>query len=200
MDEVIDERGHVDVSGITRLGVGKVIGLDDLLDGVNVILYVSNLLGLKIFLLFRIDTRPDDLRREIPLTHTWHFRREGGIVIIGCVDAQQVATRQFTSTGVGLPHLVDVHTILASLDGFAENVYATIVTIKCHFHHPRARSPMPHIAPKLERQWVAYRRDIVIRAKKHPVTMGRHTHQFCFHLMTILVAKFERVFLLIVAK
>ena len=128
MNKVVDERCDVDIAGIATLGVGKVVGLYHLFHCVNIAHDIVHLLRLQIFLL-RINARPDDVARHDSLADARQFRGKGGIVLVGGVNAQEVAARHVAPCGVALFHLADVHAVLAPLDGFAENVDAAILAV-----------------------------------------------------------------------
>ena len=196
MDEVINKRGHINVTGIPHLRVSKSFRLYHLLYGVHIVLDVVKLFWRQLFLL-RVNARPDDLSGHVALANAWNFRGESGIIFIVGVDAQQVTTRHIKSRHAFLPYLRDIHTLFATLDGFREDVNATIFTVQRQFNHPCARPPMPHVTPQLECQRVAYCRHIAIGCQQHPVAVGRHTQQRCLHILTLLITQLDGVFLLI---
>ena len=196
VDEIVDERRHIDIARIAPLGVGEVVRLDDLLHSIYETLDISHLLRLQVLFL-GIDTRPRDLTGHDAIANTWHLRREGGIVLIERVDAQQIATSDVASLGVALLQLIKFYTLISPLDGLREDIDAAILTVECEFHHACAWSPMSHVAPQLKGQWVAYCRHIVVGGQQHPVAVGRHAHQGCIHLLAIVVTQFDGVFLLI---
>ena len=196
MDEIIHERGDVDIAGVALHRVGKVIRLYHLLHGVHIVLYIGHLLGLQVFLL-RIDARPDDLARHDAFANARHFRGEGGIILIEGVDAQQVSASQLASADVALFHLADVHAVLPPLDGFCQDVDASVLAVHGQLAHHRPRSPVPHVAPQLESQRVAQHRHVVIGSQQHPVAVSRQAQQAHVELMAVGIACLHGVFLLI---
>ena len=196
VDEIVHERGHVDVAGIAFHGVGKRVGLYHLFDGVHIALDIVELFGLELFL-FRIDARPDDLAGHDAFADARDLGAERGVVVAEGVDAQQVAARQVAPAGVAGLHGADVHAFLAAFDGFAEDVDAAVVAIDGELAHHGARSPVAHVAPQLEGQRVAQHRDVVVGGEKHPVAVGGHAEQADGEGGAVVVARLERVFLLV---
>ena len=198
VDEIIHKRRHIDIPGIAFHGIGKVIRLYHLFHRVHIALNIGPLLGLQVFLL-GIDARPDDLARHDSLANARHFRGEGGVLVVEGVDAQQVAARQLASAGVALLQLADVHAVLVTFDGFAQDVDAAILAVHRQLAHHCPRCPVAHVAPQLEGQRVAHHRDVVVRCQQYPFTVGRHAQQTHVQLLAVCIARFYCIFLLIEA-
>ena len=196
MNEIVNERGDINIACIAPLRISKVGRLDGLLHRIHKLLDVGELLGLQFFLL-RIDARPCNLTRHDALSYTGNCRRKGRILFVVRIDAEDVATRHVAPFHITLFQFGNVHTLFAPLDGFRQDVDSPIFTIQSEFHHACARCPMAHVAPKLEGQRVADGRHIVIRGKQHPIAMGRHTQQWSIQLVAILIAQLDGIFLLI---
>ena len=196
MDEIVHERGHIDVACIALLRIGKVVALNHSLHRVDIVLNIGHLLRLEILFL-GIDTRPGDLAGHDALANARNLRREGGIIIVGGIDAEDIAARNVATIHVRLLELADVNTLCAPLDGFTEDVDAAVVTIQHQFHHPGTRTPVPHLAPELEGQRIAHHRHVVVRRQQHPVAVCRHPQQRHILLLAVCVACLKGVFLLI---
>ena len=196
MDEVVHERRHINVACIALLRIGKFVALNHSLHRVDIVLDIRHLLRLETLFL-GIDTRPGNLAGHNARTHTRHFRREGSIIVVVCIDAEDIAARDVAPFHVRLLEFVDIHTLIPALDGFAEDIDTTIVAIQDHFHHLGTWTPVSHLAPKLEGQRVAHHRDVVVRCQQHPVAVGWHSQQGYILLLAIFVARLKGVFLLI---
>ena len=196
MDEVVDERRHVDIAGVAPLRVGEVVRLYDLLHRVHVALDVCHLLGRELLFL-RVDARPSNLARHDAVADAGHLRGKCGVVLVVGVDAQQVAAGQVAPRRVALLQLGNVHAVSPALYGLREDVDAAIVAVHGQFHHLRAWSPVAHVAPQLEGQRVAHGRHVVVGRQQHPVAVGGHAQQRGVQFLALFVAQFDGVFLLV---
>ena len=46
VNEIVYKGGHIDITGIATLGIGKVVGLNHLLHRIDIVLYIGQLFGL----------------------------------------------------------------------------------------------------------------------------------------------------------
>ena len=188
MDEIVDERCHVNIVGVAFHRVGIVVALNGQFHRVDKVLDIGKLLGLQILFL-RIDARPDNLAGHDAIADAWNLRSEGGIVVVEGIDAQQIAACDVASSDVGLLQLAEGDTFPTPFDGFREDVDAAIVTIHIQFDHGGTRAPVTHVAPELEGQRVAKHRHVVVGRQQHPVAVGRHAQQTDIQLLAIFVAR-----------
>ena len=146
MNEIVDKRRNIDIAGIAVLTVGKEVGLNDLLHGVDKALDILQLLGHQLLFL-RVDARPNDFAGHATLPYPGHGGGKRGIVLVERVDAQQVASSKVAPTGVGCRHTTDVYAVGTLFDGFGKDINAAVVAIKCQFHKACSGRPMAHFAP-----------------------------------------------------